>query len=52
MAEQARAQATADAERAAERAEEEMADLTARAAFETVRRVLREHGALDAMSED
>ncbi|WP_432198389.1 hypothetical protein [Streptomyces sp. bgisy027] len=45
VAEQARAQATADAERAAERAEEEMADLTARAAFETVRRVLREHGA-------
>ncbi|MFF4053604.1 hypothetical protein ACFYZ5_44090 [Streptomyces chartreusis] len=42
VAEQARAQAAADAEKAAERADKEMTDLAVRAAFETVRRVLRE----------
>ncbi|MFE2188756.1 hypothetical protein [Streptomyces sp. NPDC059455] len=39
---QTRVQEAANAERAMERAEEELAELTARAAFETVRRVLRD----------
>ncbi|MFC9399133.1 hypothetical protein ACFTWS_39335 [Streptomyces sp. NPDC057027] len=42
VAAQTRAQEAADAERAAERAGKEMEELTARAAFETVRRVLKE----------
>lgn len=41
VAAQTRAQEAVDAERALERAEEEMAELAAWAAFETVRRVLR-----------
>lgn len=39
---QPRVQGAANAERAMERAEEELAELTARAAFETVRRVVRD----------
>jgi hypothetical protein len=41
MAAQSRVKEAADAERVMEEAEEKMAELTARAAFETVRRVLR-----------
>ncbi|GAA2523907.1 hypothetical protein [Streptomyces longisporus] len=42
VAAQTRAQEAADAERAVEQAEEKMAELTSRAAFSTVRRVLRD----------